>query len=440
MGRGKVGDVVFSRVGGQQVARARNRAPKNPQTNLQILQRVMFATIGKAYSLVADIADHSFEGLQVGTPNQSRFISQNVAKLRSKLAAVLALPTDEVISASNIANFNQSGDPYAVLNDYIISSGSLPPIAVQGVEASGAVAAQLGGTIAAATPAAPTYAEVAAALGMQLGDQLTICGLVHNYRDFAFANRAFAPQFVYARIILAPSNDDANTAFLDGAAVANPNERNLGSVSFSVVDGTLRVTAVNGVPITSYTGATSLGSVVSLAAIASRQSQSGWLRSSQSFVTLIEGDSDLEADTIADAYQSYLTAQQSGLYLNQASRGVGARGQIIPRDGYLDFYVDEEGTQRPVQGQSYSRLYAAVPSDYDNATLEWAGTASNSVTLSTARIQLINAGSQMGAGGNISPGGIYELNMQVGASISWIWESPYLALSDADDQSSVVRP
>ena len=31
--RGSVGDVTFARIKGQQIARARNRNPKNPKTN-----------------------------------------------------------------------------------------------------------------------------------------------------------------------------------------------------------------------------------------------------------------------------------------------------------------------------------------------------------------------------------------------------------------------
>lgn len=444
MGRGKVGDVVFSRVGGQQVARARNRAPKNPQTNLQVLQRIMFATVGRAYSLVSDIADHSFEGLQVGTPNQSRFIAMNVAKLRGKLSSVLSLPTDEIISSAAITNFNQAGDPYAELNDYVISSGSLPPVSVVGVDESGTITAQLGGAITATDAAAPTYAEIANALGMQLGDQLTVCALVHNYRDFAFAGRAFASQFIYARVILAPADGNTNGAFLDGAAVSSPNERNLGTVSFAVTNGTLRVSAVNGVPVGYSAAAGARDNVVFMAAIASRQSQSGWLRSSQSFVNLVEGDSDLSADTIADAYQSYLSANQSGLYLNQASRGIAFHDTITPRAGYVDVYVDAEGTQRPIAGRSYSELYVAIPSDWDGTQLTWYRTSQTQTSLylsSTNMYLQVPGPSQLVHSNAVTAGSVYKVVQRAEqAAFAWLGDTTSFALEDGEEDGGTVRP
>ena len=39
MGRGSVGDVTFYRADGQQLSRARNRKPRNPKTNAQLIQR-----------------------------------------------------------------------------------------------------------------------------------------------------------------------------------------------------------------------------------------------------------------------------------------------------------------------------------------------------------------------------------------------------------------
>lgn len=48
--RGSVGDVVFSRVGGQQTARARNRRPANPRTQSQMLQRSLFANVVKCHN------------------------------------------------------------------------------------------------------------------------------------------------------------------------------------------------------------------------------------------------------------------------------------------------------------------------------------------------------------------------------------------------------
>ncbi len=50
--RGAVGDVVFSRQGGQQVSRARNRNPNNPKTFSQVVQRARFTNCVRFYQLV----------------------------------------------------------------------------------------------------------------------------------------------------------------------------------------------------------------------------------------------------------------------------------------------------------------------------------------------------------------------------------------------------
>lgn len=85
MGRGKVGDVVFYRMNGQQMARVRNRTPKNPRSNEQLYQRAIISTVMKAYSAGKEIFDHSFQGYTVGEGCMRRFNSVNARILRSQL-------------------------------------------------------------------------------------------------------------------------------------------------------------------------------------------------------------------------------------------------------------------------------------------------------------------------------------------------------------------
>lgn len=86
MARGKVGDVVFSRLNGQQVSRVRNRNPRNPRTNAQLAQRAVMATVMQAYSAGKEIFDHAFQGESVGAHNMAKFMKLNADKLRSQLA------------------------------------------------------------------------------------------------------------------------------------------------------------------------------------------------------------------------------------------------------------------------------------------------------------------------------------------------------------------
>ena len=89
MARGKVGDVVLSRLDGQQVSRVRNRNPKNPKTRKQMVQRAIAANIQRLYSLGYDILDHSFEGQAVGRGNQRAFAKKNMKILRNLVVADL---------------------------------------------------------------------------------------------------------------------------------------------------------------------------------------------------------------------------------------------------------------------------------------------------------------------------------------------------------------
>ncbi|WP_426923614.1 hypothetical protein, partial [Ralstonia pseudosolanacearum] len=62
-------------------------------------------TVSGAYSLLQPIADHSFQGESVGTPNQSMFARRNVALLRSRLAEEINSGAPETITSSAKANF-----------------------------------------------------------------------------------------------------------------------------------------------------------------------------------------------------------------------------------------------------------------------------------------------------------------------------------------------
>lgn len=120
MARGKVGDVVFSRLNGEQVSRVRNRHPKNPRTNKQLYQRAIMATIMQAYSAGKEIFDHAFEGYEKGSGCQRKFMSVNAKALRSALAADLH---NRPANVSAILNAPSTITP--VPNTYIVSEGQL---------------------------------------------------------------------------------------------------------------------------------------------------------------------------------------------------------------------------------------------------------------------------------------------------------------------------
>lgn len=123
MGRGKVGDVVFSRLNGEQISRVRNRHPKNPRSNSQLYQRAIMATVMQAYSAGKAIFDHSFEGYAVGAQNQRRFLSLNAKMLRQLVATDINTP---LAINEQKARVVAPGVAVPVANPFVISRGSYP--------------------------------------------------------------------------------------------------------------------------------------------------------------------------------------------------------------------------------------------------------------------------------------------------------------------------
>ena len=121
MGRGKVGDVVFSRLNGQQVSRVRNRNPKNPRSNAQLYQRAIMATIMQAYSAGKKIFDHSFQGVAVGANNMAVFMRENLKILRQQIAYEIS---SDMLAENMQANCVWPGATQPVANAYLISKGN----------------------------------------------------------------------------------------------------------------------------------------------------------------------------------------------------------------------------------------------------------------------------------------------------------------------------
>lgn len=110
-GRGSVGDVVFSRTGGQQVGRARNRKPNNPKTKAQVAQRALFADAVKFYTHGSQsLFRFAFEDKQAQESDYNAFM-----RINAKNGIMLS---PEAISDSN----------YPAIGNWIMSKGSLTPL------------------------------------------------------------------------------------------------------------------------------------------------------------------------------------------------------------------------------------------------------------------------------------------------------------------------
>lgn len=196
MGRGSVGDVTFYRANGQQIARARNRSPRNPKTDAQLVQRAVSATIVQVYKAGKAIFDHSFEGKEVPGGNQRRFLQVNMKKLRSQVVQELA---GEPSAA--YASVVSPGSTYPVPNSYRISEGSLfQNLFTISVVNNGGIDG-LQATVEEAQEG-ESVAQYAARLGLTAGDIYTIVGLGIN--PPGTVNDLVSPQtaFGFVRLIV----------------------------------------------------------------------------------------------------------------------------------------------------------------------------------------------------------------------------------------------
>ena len=293
--RGKVGSLVFSRSNGKQVVRANADVVKNPQTEKQMIQRIIMATVAQAYSRFQPICDHSFEGLQAGQQTMSAFVSANLKLMRENIAAAVAANQ----SFDDIKAFTPVGSNEYASNAYIIAKGKLPEVIAS---FTGSTRAKVAGI------AANTYAAVISALGLQRGDQLTCV----TTQGASGANITVH----YARVILDPMNTDGSEAelsvpFIADGAINLPNSRNEGN--FNVLEFADSAIAWN----------FSAQSVTGAAVIVSRQNADGTWKRSNAVLQVNDPGIIYERSLqeCLDLVKSGSIDTLSSMYLNNAGTG-----------------------------------------------------------------------------------------------------------------------
>lgn len=195
--RGSIGDITFFRAGGQQLSRARNRAPSNPRTVAQMDQRAKMACAVKFFSQVgANFFKYAFEGKKEQESYFNAFVKNNIY-------------TGGYIGkqASRVYDF-------PALGNWQISSGTLPEITAPFPQTVRGVAFSVG-TVSAT--AKTTISDLTTALissnssRWREGDILTcLCYCATNYATLPtiytdLGNRAYTALW---QIRLSTSNTD----------------------------------------------------------------------------------------------------------------------------------------------------------------------------------------------------------------------------------------
>lgn len=272
--------------------------PKNPQTEAQKIQRIIMATVTKAYAIMKGITDHSFEGLSMGAKCMNRFNQLNAAMLRQKVSSLVA----QGYALEEIFDFNK-GDNRLTANEWIISSGSLPQVPVELVNNSAAIAISLTNN---------TYQGIIDAFRLKRGDQITLIGAIQDSN----ANM----EFHFSRIILDPTNEDGSQAALSealivGGAVNKPSLRNEidERMVIAYADSQIQFKFADA---DGFEGVQALGGVV-----VSRKENDKWLRSAcQLAASDVVDNATSMAEAIAN-FGSVSVPVSSEQFLNNAGTG-----------------------------------------------------------------------------------------------------------------------
>lgn len=122
---GKLGNTVGSKgLRGRHLIRARQYEVKNPRSNAQNVQRMIFATAATSLSYLTEILNNSFEGKAFGQESLSYARKVNLDLLRNMN------PT----SAASIGAYLKKGDKFFAPNTYILSQGRLVSPSVEIIE------------------------------------------------------------------------------------------------------------------------------------------------------------------------------------------------------------------------------------------------------------------------------------------------------------------
>lgn len=181
--KGSTKTLTFSVLDGQQITKDRVTDVKNPRSKAQMEQRCILKTTSLAYSTLKSIVDHSFEGVTYGAASQRKFMQVNTAIVRNNAA-----------DFHSVIGFASYKDSTPNMGQYVISQGSLAPIPANVISlsfAANALSVSYNGGVASTS-------ALANALGVNLGDIITLCALAQNTDKTAI--------FVWLRMIL-PSED-----------------------------------------------------------------------------------------------------------------------------------------------------------------------------------------------------------------------------------------
>lgn len=297
--RGSVGDVTFARIKGQQIARARNRNPKNPKTSKQSIQRGRFAAAVKFYTR--------------GNQNYYKYAYENRKQVESDYNAFMR---ENVRRAPAISREAFNNYDYPVFAPFLMAKGSLTPF--NNSIANGKVVVDLG--VAAPSTLPTTVAELTAVLveneAFKAGDIITLVTINSNFNGTypsAAGTGEGKPQWDIKQIILDSTVTDTLADTLGVAAVSQ--------------DGAIVLTDMEGTTLLS-------GTYAAFTCVHTRNTSEGLKASTQELVLNVAAATAYEAGYDA-AYKAAVIASW------QAEGSVDAQPEAILQGSIA--YGDQDG-------------------------------------------------------------------------------------------------
>lgn len=315
--RGKYGDMIFYRTGGEQRFRVRVK-PMNPRTNAQLLQRVIMSTVSKAYTDLITVCDHAFQNFEGKMRNQQRFL-----KLNAKLMRGIAL--NNVTSWSpirwsnvNYGNWLPKDSIQSVLNPLIVSEGDISPVQFEFSKIGQSTRVSFGNVFnieAYGGPNEITYTDACEIIGVEPGDQVTFIWQKYRVEGYPIIHET-----KFARIIMMPSDGDMNSKFLsakgDEYVVNKPNKENYGNIFISASNLQLGEEHLRKFVALYMNDKETYESVGGFGVIVSRFENNYWRRSN---TQLVVKDGLQNVLTMKNAVASFERDTTSSLYLNQST-------------------------------------------------------------------------------------------------------------------------
>lgn len=315
--RKKVGSLVGYRItnsnnGEKQGLRTYVANPKNPKSLAQAIQRCKLGPASRFYRAFSNILDHAFEGVAVGTPSRSHFMS---------LAMQSATPA--------VAK----GDSSIPVFPYIVSQGSLPFLPLIAFENGNASCplVEVDEDFPGSTQIGVAVSEILANGGLlQQGDEITFVGVMlplFNGHTMELPI-AFSHSFVLDPTITDTIEDDWHTQYA-----------NFG------------LTEADGFVVSPK------GTLLAGAFIISRRDGSNWYYTNSQMKVTTAGEQYYNDALVEAAVRSYMDkgdTKTSELILQQANNGISTSAWVVNADGYVVLLNDSNEVIRIAKGKNQS--------------------------------------------------------------------------------------